>query len=201
MYVRIRDLDPDDRDTVQAIFDGLSQVSRQRRFHGPVKRLSTRMLAHLARSDGRDHVVLVADLGRARRRPVGLARLVRTAPHTAELAVEVVDAMQGRGIGRQLVLAARSRAMSLGLNTIEADVLVDNTPMLRLVRAAFSEVAAIRAGHTWQLRCRLPTGSLEIADVIPSWFGTGDQERDRDLAASAASVRDATPSFWSTADT
>lgn len=70
--VRLRDLRPGEHATVQAVFDGLSPASRQLRFHGPVERLSPRMLEHLSAVDGRDHVVVVAEAGRGRRRrPVG----------------------------------------------------------------------------------------------------------------------------------
>lgn len=172
MYVRLRDLRPDEQGTVQAVFDGLSPDSRHRRFHGPVKRLTPRMREVLASADGRDHVVIVAEAGRGRRRrPVGLARLVRTDTATAELAIEVVDAVQGRGVGRRLLAAVRARALQLGVRVIVADVLEDNAPMLHLLRDVFTGVAATQGHGAWHLRCPVPTLEFEPADLYPAMAG------------------------------
>lgn len=169
MTPRLRDLRPGEHATVQAVFDGLSPASRERRFHGPVRELTPRTLAALSAADGRDHVVVVAELGWGRRRrPVGLARLVRTGPASAELAVEVVDAAQGRGIGSRLVEATRLRAMELGHRVVEADVLEDNAPMLRLLRQHYSEVEAVRSRGVLHLRCPVPSPTFEVADLQPA---------------------------------
>lgn len=168
MTPRLRDLRPGERATVQAVFDGLSTASRERRFHGPVRRLSPAMLDALSAADGQDHVVVVAELGWGRRRrPVGLARLVRTGADTAELAVEVVDAAQGRGVGRRLVEATRVRAMTLGYRIVEADVLEDNAPMLHLLREAYVGIDAFRSHGVWHLRCPVPSMGFEPADLHP----------------------------------
>lgn len=172
MYVRLRDLRPDEQDTVQTVFDGLSPGSRHRRFHGPVTQLTPRMREVLAAADGHDHVVIVAEVGRGRhRRPVGLARLVRTDATTAELAIEVVDAVQGRGIGRRLLDAVRARALAVGVRVIVADVLEGNAPMLHLLRDVFSGVAATRDHEGWHLRCPVPTLEFEAADLHPALAG------------------------------
>jgi GNAT superfamily N-acetyltransferase len=169
MHVRLRDLRPDEQQTVQAVFDGLSTGSRYRRFHGPVDRLTPGMREVLAAADGCDHVVIVAEAGRGRRRrPVGLARLVRTDSTTAELAMEVVDAAQGHGIGRRLLSAIRLRAIEIGVHVIVADVLEDNEPMLHLLRGSFTGIRTTRDRGGWHLRCPVPTLELEPADLYPA---------------------------------
>ena len=169
MRIRLRDLHFDEQATVQAVFDGLSTASRQRRFHGPVRQLTPRMREVLASADGRDHVVIVAEAGRGRRaRPVGLVRLVRTDAITAELAIEVVDAVQGRGVGRRLLWAAKVRATQLGLRVVHADVLDDNAAMLHLLRDAFTGIDARRDGDRWALRCPVPSLAFEPADLLPT---------------------------------
>lgn len=169
MTPRLRDLRPGERATVQAVFDGLSPASRERRFHGPRPTLSPAMLTALSAADDRDHVVLVAELGWGpRRRPVGLARLVRTGPDSAELAVEVVDAAQGRGVGRRLVEATRARAMALGYRVVEADVLEDNAAMLHLLREVYAGIEAFRSRGVWHLRCPVPSLAFEPADLYPA---------------------------------
>lgn len=166
MAPRLRDLRPGERHTVQAVFDGLSPTSRARRFHGPVPTMTPRMLDVLSAVDGRDHVAMVAEVGRGRRRrPVGLARLVRTGPDTAEVALEVVDAAQGRGIGTRLLEATRVRAMALGYRTIEADVLDGNEPMLHLLRQVYPGMEAVRSHGVWHLRYRVPSPQFEPADL------------------------------------
>lgn len=169
MKPRIRPLAPGDRDTVRTVFDGLSAASRYRRFHGAVEALSDRMLDHLAAADGRDHLAVVAWVGRGRRaRPVGLARLVRTSARTAELAVEVVDAAQGRGVGRRLVAWARATAPAHDLDVVVADVLVDNAPMRRLVASTFPGAQTTTDGHVVTYRCRVGDAAwtIEAADLL-----------------------------------
>jgi RimJ/RimL family protein N-acetyltransferase len=168
MTPRLRDLRPGERTTVQAVFDGLSDASRERRFHGPVQTMTPRMLDALSAADGQDHVVVVAEVGWGPwRRPVGLARLVRTGHDTAELAVEVVDAAQGRGVGRRLVEITRARAMALGYRVVEADVLEENEAMLHLLRDAYVGIEAMRSRGVWHLRCPVPSTSFETADLYP----------------------------------
>jgi GNAT superfamily N-acetyltransferase len=61
-------------------------------------------------------------------RPVGIVRWIRTPDHpdTAELALEVVDAEQGRGVGRALGAFAASRALREGIQTMVVSVDPDN---------------------------------------------------------------------------
>jgi RimJ/RimL family protein N-acetyltransferase len=168
MTIRLRDLRPGEHATVQAVFDGLSTESRHRRFHGPVKQLTPGMLEAMSAVDGHDHVAVVAEAGRGRRRrPVGLARLVRTEPGRAELAVEVVDLAQGCGVGRRLVQEMKARATRMGLREVEADVLHGNEPMLHLLRDVFTGVTAVSVGNRWELRCPVPTLAWEAADLVP----------------------------------
>jgi GNAT superfamily N-acetyltransferase len=57
-------------------------------------------------------------------RPVGIVRWIRTAerPQAAELAVEVVDDEQGRGVGRELVAHAAASAWLVGIRTMLVSV-------------------------------------------------------------------------------
>src|SRR5581483_1928116 len=67
---------------------------------------------------------------------VGIARYVRdeARPDTAEVAFAVVDAWQGRGIGRRLARALRRRAADDGIRRFSAVVSAGNRPALALVR-------------------------------------------------------------------
>jgi GNAT superfamily N-acetyltransferase len=54
---------------------------------------------------------------------LGIGRVIRTGGG-AEVAFEVVDAWQGRGIGRRLLTALRHRAAALGYSQIVAVALL-----------------------------------------------------------------------------
>lgn len=166
---RITPLADGDRATVETVFAGMSPASRYSRFHGPVTTLTPRMLDRLTAVDGEDHVAVVARTGRRRRTvPLGIARIVRTEPRTAELAVEVVDSAQGRGIGRRLTTWARDTATSMGLDVVVAEVLVDNHAMRRLVTDTFPGAIARVDGEVASYRCRVGDAawSFDAADLV-----------------------------------
>jgi hypothetical protein len=102
--VRIRELDHADGEVVDVVFAGLSPRSRYLRFHGPVGELSAATRRSLTEVDGRTHVALAAF---AQGRPIGIVRIMDLGDGCGELAVEVVDGWQGRGVGTQLLWAAR----------------------------------------------------------------------------------------------
>lgn len=139
MSVALRELGPGEVDVLDAVFAGLSETSRYRRFHGGVPRLSPGTRAALAAVDGRRHLAVAAFAGDE---PIGIARLVSMsgAPAgRAELAVEVVDAWQGRGVGTRLVAAVLALGADAGFDEVVADVLSDNGPILRLLAALLPE--------------------------------------------------------------
>src|SRR3954447_18168271 len=75
------------------VFAGMSELSRARRFLTGMARLPAVMLAALTDVDGCDHVAWVASVDGC---PVGIGRYARTGPESVEIALEVVDAHQGR---------------------------------------------------------------------------------------------------------
>jgi RimJ/RimL family protein N-acetyltransferase len=129
----IRKLAGGERRPVLQVFEGLSQRSRRRRFLGPKPRLREHELEHLVDVGccGREAVVAVDP---ATGDAVGIARYVRTAAATAEVAFEVVDAWQGRGVGRRLTDALAAVAAEHGISRLTATVAVDNRAALALMR-------------------------------------------------------------------
>jgi protein lysine acetyltransferase len=65
---------------------------------------------------------------------VGVGRWVRLPkePAVAEVAVTVIDAFHGRGIGRTLMYLAAVSAIARGIGAFQAWVLGDNTATLRM---------------------------------------------------------------------
>jgi len=117
--VILRPLRGGEIDVLDTVFEGLSARSRQQRFLVPMPRLSGSARKVLSDVDGRDHVAWVAML---RGEPVGICRYVRTGPDTAEVAFEVIDSQQGRGIGAALVDAVTTIAHANGISRLEATV-------------------------------------------------------------------------------
>jgi GNAT superfamily N-acetyltransferase len=116
-------------------FERLSPESRYRRFLAPVPRLSPSLLAFLTKVDGIDHYALGALAEEdGEMVGVGVARFVRLADReAAELAVTVIDAYQGRGIGAQLLDALVLEALERGVTRFEGVLLAENLRARRML--------------------------------------------------------------------
>jgi RimJ/RimL family protein N-acetyltransferase len=138
--ITLRELVPADRALLAAAFERLSPRSRYLRFLTPLPALPERTLDRLAAVDGREHVALTAvHEGRV----VGVARYVRDRRdrEVADVAVTVVDAHQGRGLGRRLLVALLELAADRGLRALTFDVHPDNLVMLRLLHSLGARTA------------------------------------------------------------
>jgi RimJ/RimL family protein N-acetyltransferase len=131
--IEIRALRPEDRTDIVAAVDHLSVKSLYRRFFGLKRHFSEREIDFFLNVDFANHVVLVAvmrDAGRAA--IVGGGRYIVVRPGVAEVAFTVVDKFQGQGIGRVLMRHITSLARDAGLKELIAEVLPENTPMLKV---------------------------------------------------------------------
>ncbi len=129
-----------DAEALQHGYAELSPESRRFRFLTDLPELSDALLRVLVDAvDGVDHVavVLTAYPVEGGARPVGVARLVRyrDEPEAADVAVTVLDAWQGRGVGPALlaaVLARRPRDVVRLRTTVAAE----NRASLRMLGRA-----------------------------------------------------------------
>jgi GNAT superfamily N-acetyltransferase len=138
--MRVRALAAGDVAVLDAVFDGMSARSRYLRFHGPVPRLSATVRRALLAVDGDRHVAVVAEVRDGGRwAPIGIARVLRTAPGVGELAVEVIDEWQGRGVGRRLLESLREVVRGVGYRELHAEVLLENAAVLGLLQKVFPE--------------------------------------------------------------
>ena len=133
--LRLRRLAGGERRPVLQVFEGLSDRSRRLRFLGPKPVLGERDVDRLVDVGccGREAVVATdPDTGEA----VGIARYVRLGadPATAEVAFEVVDAWQGRGVGSRLVDELARLAAADGIRRLHATVAPGNEGALALMR-------------------------------------------------------------------
>ena len=134
--IRIRPIVPEDRDLLMWGFDQMSEESRYRRFMG-LKKLSDKDLDYLTTVDYVNHFAWVAFAHDEPHEPgVGVARYVRskTDPEEAEAAVTVLDDWHHRGIGTLLLEALAAVALENGIRRFTGFVLVDNRPMLELLK-------------------------------------------------------------------
>lgn len=136
----LRPLRSGERRPVLEVFEGLSERSRRLRFLGSKPRLLERDLAVLADVGccGREAVTAT---DRETGRTVGIARFVRDADAPeAEIAFEVVDDWQGRGLGRALLQALGTLAREEGILRFRALIAFGNAPAFALVRGLGDEL-------------------------------------------------------------
>jgi ribosomal protein S18 acetylase RimI-like enzyme len=150
----VRSLRSGDTATVDAVFERLGEDSRRARFNGSKPRLGEQELRRLAVVDATHHV-LVAYV-EADPQPVAIARLVR-AGAGAEIAFEVADAYQGRGIGSALAQELVTDACLAGIVEVTALVRSDN-------RAAFAVLSRVLG----QLELRLEGPETIVRAPLPA---------------------------------
>jgi RimJ/RimL family protein N-acetyltransferase len=138
--VLVRPIHAEDRDLLARMFDRLSDSARQARFRGQVDVLTDEDLDYLTDVDQHRHDALVAiDVGR--HEAVGVARYVRLPGRRelAEVAVEVADAWQRKGVATALLLELTERARAAGVEQYSALVAPDNGVMNDLLERLGAE--------------------------------------------------------------
>lgn len=161
--IDVRPIQPEDKRTIEATFDRLSEESRYRRFLTPKNHLSRSELAFLTEVDHSDHEALIgidAETGDG----VGAARYVRSPvdSEVAEVAVSVADDWHGRGVGTALLEELVERAREEGVQRFSALILSENHDVLRLFERV-GEVSSDPAGG----------GQAQIEIELPEQGGIG----------------------------
>lgn len=151
----VRPLTRADRDRLAAAFGRMSERSRLRRFLGPKPKLSGPELTYLTDVDHVTHEALAAvdpDDGAI----VGVARYAMEpdAPGTADMALFVVDAWQGQGIGTTLGSRLVTRADANGIARLTATTFADNRAARAVMRKLGFTTVGIGAGVVELARVR-----------------------------------------------
>ena len=136
--VHVRPIRPEDAEAVHVFHAGQSAESIYLRFFAPLPRLSDREVARFTQVDHVDRVGLVATLSDA---IVGIARYDRIEDGRAEVAFNISDAHQGRGIGSVLLEHLAAAARERGITRFFAEVLPQNRKMIGVFTEAGYEVS------------------------------------------------------------
>jgi RimJ/RimL family protein N-acetyltransferase len=147
--ILLRPIEPDDKARLSAALGRLSQETIRRRFFAAKPRFSTGELRYLTEVDGRNHLALVALLADDPDSIVAVARCVRLPdrPDTAEFAIVVGDAFQGRGLGTLLARELAAAARRAGIRRFAATMLGDNDAIRRLMRTITAHLEVDRIDH------------------------------------------------------
>ena len=137
--ILIRPVMPDDRGLFLAAWEQVSPASRQRRFLGPKSELTEEELDFYTQVDGHHHIAIGAlslDSTGETDAGIAVARIIRAEdePDAGELGILVVDAWQGRGVGRVLMPRLLQLAAAEGVTRVRAQAWSDNEPIQRLLR-------------------------------------------------------------------
>ena len=155
--VRIRALKPADRESMLAAVDRIGDASLYRRFFSPKHPFTESEIAYDVHVDFVGHVALVAEL-EEHGRPViaGGGRYIVSAPGCAEMAFAVDDPHHGLGIGTLLMRHLALIAKAAQLQTLTAEVLADNAPMLAVFKRSGLPITLEREGGVTLVRmdCR-----------------------------------------------
>ncbi len=194
--VTLRLAGPDDVPAITRLYLELSSDSFYRRFY--TARPSPELVAQFASFRSGTVCFVAAPPGD----PGGLvaeARYMPIAPGTAELALTVRHDYQGAGLGRQLLDVLVERAPEDGLDRLRAVVLLENTPMLRLLQrygwvlaapiedfsAAYLEISAIGGMPGWPV----DSAGQRVLVERRSWF---DDQQVAALRATGKEIRQCT---------
>jgi acyl-CoA synthetase (NDP forming)/RimJ/RimL family protein N-acetyltransferase len=174
---RIRPIRPADADALQAFHVAQSERSTYFRFFHALDRLAPRDLERLVGVDYHDRVALVAVEG-ADERIIAVARFDRIDQDAAEVAFNIADAHQGKGLGSVLLEHLAAAARERGVRRFVAEVLPANGRMLAVFRDAGYEV-----------RQRTEEGVVAVSFDIDPTDRSVEVMADREHTAEARSMR------------
>ncbi|MEO5743307.1 MAG: GNAT family N-acetyltransferase [Terracoccus sp.] len=151
----LRPIGPDDADGIRAFHGKQSPESIYLRFFAPIREISERDLYRFTHVDHHDRVALVATLDND---IIGIGRFDRIDAASAEVAFNISDHFQGKGIGSVLLEHLAAIAREVDITRFTAEVLPQNRKMLMVFKEAGYEVAS-----------HFEDGVIEVGfDVLPT---------------------------------
>ncbi|CAM01096.1 bifunctional GNAT family N-acetyltransferase/acetate--CoA ligase family protein [Saccharopolyspora erythraea] len=173
--VHLRPIRPEDAEGLIAFHSRLSDRTRYFRYFGPYPRMPKRDVDRFSQVDYVKRVALVALLGDD---IVAVGRFDRLGDQdSAEVAFVVQDEHQGRGLGSILLEHLAAAARERGLRRFVAEVLAENSTMVRVFRDA-----------GYQVRRAMEEGVVHLEFDIDPTEESVAVARAREQAAEARSV-------------
>ena len=174
--ITIRELAAFDRRAVAFAFGRLSERSRYQRYFTAKPALTPRELASLVDIDHWHHEAMIA-FSPPPRAPIGIARYIRLDEFdTAELAIEVVDGWQRRGVGIALLVALMERARAAGIRRFQMSMLRDNVAARALAGHFGPATVIAAAGNVVEL-------SYSLSEVMASQLSVTSRRRSRTVVS------------------
>ena len=145
----LRPIEPGDKGRLSLALARLSRETIRRRFFAAKPRFTTGELRYLTEIDGHNHLALVALPADDPDSIVAVARCVRLpdTPDTAEFAIVVGDAYQGRGLGSLMGRELAGAARAAGIRRFAATMLGDNDAIRRLMGTISTHLELDRIDH------------------------------------------------------
>lgn len=162
VLVGLRLVQAGDRERLRDGFANLSAASRQKRFFGGKHCLSDAELRYLTELDHVDHFAIGAaeldDRGEEKE-GVGIARFVRLPDDDAcaEVAITVIDRMQGKGLGRNLLKRLVDAAVERDIKRFRFECLPNNQEIRKLVEDTCKVVRLVNEDHVIVAEVELPS--------------------------------------------
>jgi RimJ/RimL family protein N-acetyltransferase len=137
-WIKVRPIEPSDADGIVNLHARLSDRTRYYRFFSAYPRIPSADVKRFVTVDHHDREALVAVLGNDL---VGVTRYERLANGVdAEVAFVVADAHHRRGIATVLLQHLVVAARAAGVTRFMAEVLPENTPMMRVFASTGFEI-------------------------------------------------------------
>ncbi len=159
--MRLRLTRAEDREGIVQAFASLSVETRVQRWFYPKMKLTDEELDAIVCPLDDDHGAISAiELGPdgAEVAPIGIARFVRSKedPEAAEIAITIVDAWQGLGIGRILLHRLLAMVSERGIPFVEGRLQADNRAIRHLLEPYVPQGGFRREDSTLQFRFPVP---------------------------------------------
>ena len=173
--VRVRPMAADDEPALTVLLDSMSVESRWLRFFSAGANVR-RAASYMAALEPDRGCALVAVAGEPERIVAHAAYIREPSGDRAEVAFEVADKWQGRGIATVLLAHLSELATGDGIDTFTATVLPDNRRMIQVFRDS---------GFAVEVESRPGELSIELPAALGEEARTRFEERDQVAAAAA----------------
>ena len=140
--ISIRAVRPDDEERLRDGVAQLSARSRYLRFFTPAPTMPDHVIEKLVDVDGHRHLAWGAVLADdPELQAIGVVHAVRSDEQSrrAEFAIAVLDDFHGQGLARMLSAVLLIHCRREGIATLDAQVLLENRPAIRLLRSLGAE--------------------------------------------------------------